>query len=151
MSASKPQRKRTVLTEDGELRDEISVDGVEISAQTAPLFCIHCGSPNRSEAHFCRKCGQPLDDQDVDPSIAANYVPSTGDKRKHSKEERGEQPATTPFAALMSPQMALVQVFTLIFVALGVVFSLIFGAPLLAAGVLFAWFMVEAAWSGALK
>src|SRR5262245_13628287 len=111
MSASKQSRKRTVLTEDGELRDDVSIDAAPISAETAPLFCIHCGSPNRSEARFCRKCGQPLEDQDVDPALATSYTPYTTDKNKHSKRERGEQNSKTPFAALMTPQMALVQVF----------------------------------------
>lgn len=151
MSSSKPQRKRTVLTEDGELRDDVNIDVAPLTAQTAPLYCIHCGSANRSEARFCRKCGQSLDDQDIDPAHLPDYTPPAGDKRKRTRQERNELMPTTPFAALMSPQMALVQVFTLVFVALGVVFSLIFGSPLLALAVLIAWFMVEAAWSGALR
>lgn len=152
MSASKPGRQRSVLTEDGELQEAVNLEVSEQpGAQTAPIYCIHCGSANRAEGRFCRKCGQPLDDQAVDPAMVPDYIPSVGEKSKRLRKEHAEQPAPTPFAALMSPQMALVQVFTLIFVGVTVLFSLMAQAPFIAVVILLAWFLVEAAWSGALK
>ncbi len=35
-------------------------------------YCVSCGSENLDNAHFCKKCGQKLDDVEVQTSSASN-------------------------------------------------------------------------------
>src|SRR5687768_698858 len=51
-------QQQTVLTEDGELK-EVETPVSEVR----PIYCIHCGTANRSIASFCRNCGQSLDEE----------------------------------------------------------------------------------------
>src|SRR5688572_21735557 len=51
-------QQQTILTADGELQE---VEAPVQDVQT--IYCIHCGTANRSIASFCRKCGQALDEE----------------------------------------------------------------------------------------
>jgi hypothetical protein len=73
-----PQRQ-TILTEDGELSD---IEAAPV--QTAPLYCIHCGTANRHIATFCRKCGQSLDESNDIPDYS-DY--NSGRKIKRAMRE----------------------------------------------------------------
>ena len=54
---------KTIITDDGEMRD-VPIEG---NAQEAMIYCPQCGTSNRSDSHFCRNCGNRLDEDDYAP------------------------------------------------------------------------------------
>lgn len=58
MNSTKMQRQQTVLTEDGELK-EVDVPAPRVET----VYCIHCGTANKSIASFCRNCGQTFEEE----------------------------------------------------------------------------------------
>jgi ribosomal protein L40E len=83
MNASDPRRKRTILTEDGELRDVY--DEAEAPApQTELIYCNQCGTSNSSTAKFCRKCGHSLLEQEADV-VGTEFYNAPENKGKKGK------------------------------------------------------------------
>ncbi|MHB8624883.1 MAG: zinc-ribbon domain-containing protein [Aggregatilineales bacterium] len=91
MSATKPER-RTVLGEDGEIRDLDSLlnePDAESSAEHAEhesLYCTRCGAANPPDASYCARCGKAL----IEPGL-----PSDEMKRKR-KRDMGPLPDYLP-------------------------------------------------------
>jgi hypothetical protein len=149
MSASKPQREsKTILTDDGELQD---VHGTP-EPREAPVFCIHCGTANRTEARYCRNCGRSLEDQEIDADLPeVQAVPGARSKNKRLTAQKGEHsgrpfsiPAMTPFGLVL-------ELATLIVVSGLIYFVVTSGVAWLAVVILIAWFMIVAARNGALN
>ncbi len=144
MSQSKLQPQRTILGEDGELRD---ADADE--SQLTPVYCIQCGTANRAEGRFCRKCGQPLDEQAVNPASLDDYTPPEWKNKRSAQRAVSAKPARSPTA--MTFGMVVIEVITLIVMgALTYAFASMNLAGL-ALGVLLAWFLMVAARHGALN
>ncbi len=130
-------QQKVILTDDGELQT------VAEEAERSAVFCIHCGSANRADGHFCRSCGQSLDAQ-----VIHGYLPSER-KTKRSAREGQAKPRREPIP--MTAGMVIVELFTLL--VMGGLFgvALIMGQTLIVIAILLAWFMVEAARHGALN
>jgi hypothetical protein len=140
MSSRSSQPKKTIVTEEGELRD---VPDNSAASRLASVYCTQCGTPNRQDSHYCRNCGTPLDDNA--PARAAympdDYLPTEKPKRT-IREERSQAPV---WANLVT------EVFTLGAVFLMSVAAIVNGAPALVVAILIAWFMVVAARNGVLN
>ena len=72
MNAPKPQL-RTILTEDGELKEVDDDLGETLAVHPSPVFCNHCGTANQVGSSFCRTCGQSLDEQVIDAASLQSY------------------------------------------------------------------------------
>src|SRR5258706_11098372 len=108
MSASKPQRQRTILTEDGELRE--ADPSATPESRLAAVYCTNCGETNRANSRFCRNCGESLDEQAPDAEALAD-VRGPGRKSKRSREGRPRVQAVQPSSSSLA-----VEALTLIFV-----------------------------------
>lgn len=75
-------KKRTVLGEDGELKEQIDLP---VPGQTS-IFCTQCGAGNSADANFCWKCGKSLS-APVAGSTATQAMP----KRKVKNDELFEE------------------------------------------------------------
>ena len=142
MSHSKLQPQRTILGEDGELRD------ADAESQLTPIYCIQCGTANRAEGRFCRKCGQSLDEQVVNPASLDDYTPP------ESKNKRSAQRAVSAQSPRSAPPltfgMVILEIVTMVVMgALTYAFASMNLAGV-ALAVLIAWFMIVAARHGAL-
>jgi hypothetical protein len=87
MGTSKSQR--TILTEDGELRHvdtETDDQAATPEARLSAVFCTNCGTANHASSHFCRTCGQSLDEQVVNPASLDDYAPPAW-KNKRSADQ----------------------------------------------------------------
>lgn len=156
MTASKPER-RTILTEDGELQDLDSLlHDPEPAAE--PVYCTRCGTPNATDANYCRKCGKSMQEQMAYTADASRLEGRT--KRKNDEDSRplhvvgiNINQARKTESAMHPTEMnfwSMAQrLITLVFVAAMVITSFIpfehggnsSPAALL---VLLAWFLVEA-------
>jgi hypothetical protein len=144
MSQSKLQPQRTILGEDGELRDTSDAE-----SQLAPVYCIQCGTANRAEGRFCRKCGQSLDEQTVNPASLDDYTPPES-KNKRSAQRAAAEAKSPRTAVPMTFGMFVLEVITMVVMgALTYAFASMNLAGL-ALAVLLAWFMIVAARHGAL-
>lgn len=155
MAANKPER-RTVLGEDGEIRDLDSLlnepdaqapDGHQHDEHES-LYCIRCGAANPSDASYCARCGKAL----VDPGLPADEM------KQKRKRDLGPMPMPMAPWAQMAGKPAgafdfnfwgmISRLVMLTYVAGMVITSLIpfHGAnnATMAIFVLLAWFLVEA-------
>ncbi len=73
MNAPKPQQ-RNILTEDGEIQ-QIDEQASAPETRLSAVFCTHCGTANPASSHFCRSCGQSLDEQVINPASVESYAP----------------------------------------------------------------------------
>jgi hypothetical protein len=139
MSSSKLQPQRTILGEDGELRD---VDDASES-QLAPVYCIHCGTANRAEGRFCRNCGQSLDEQVLNPASLDDYTPS----EQKNKRSAGRAASTKPSrsAPPMTLGMFVLEIVTMIVVVALTVYFASTNLAGVALGVLIAWAAIVSA------
>jgi hypothetical protein len=143
MSQSKLQQQRTILGEDGELRDAAD------ESQVAPVYCIQCGTANRAEGRFCRKCGQSLDEQMANPASLDDYTPPESKNKRSAQRAAAAKPSRS--APAMTFGMVALEVITMIVMgALTYAFASMNLAGL-ALGVLLAWFLMVAARHGALN
>ncbi len=141
MSESKAGRKRTVLTDDGEIQE--IYDAPEES-QSEPIYCSRCGASNAPDAHFCRKCGNSLVEQEAALLGVENYrTPAEKSKGKHGLTEArlDVQPAV-----VSSALGGLVQLSTMAGAGAMALAALAGGAAQswIAAIALIAWFLIEA-------
>lgn len=115
MSMPKGQ-KRTILTEDGELRDS-----TDESAELEPVFCTRCGTANPPESLYCRKCGHSLEEQAADVLGMKNFARG-GAKGKHDRlaleePEQDQQRAPAKAEGASHTNAAVAQVLTMLLVA----------------------------------
>jgi hypothetical protein len=149
MTANQAQQQKTVLTDDGELRDiGTSQENQAADLRGSKVYCIHCGTPNRSVASFCRSCGQPLEDQADPADHELSRYSSIQPKSKHS-DLRLSQPESRP--AMTVPMM----LYSLIQLALigGMIVSLTHRTNniILPIGIITAWILVVAFQQGAIN
>ena len=138
MSASEP-RRRTELTEDGELFEVSSTPADRLSA----VYCTNCGSANKPHSSFCRTCGASLDEQ----TLEEDY-PLSRPKLKRSERRR----ESTSGPSMPMSAMVPLEIFTMFFVAGMVIATAAFShSAFLPVCILIAWFMVVAARHGALS
>jgi hypothetical protein len=150
MTANEPQYQKTILTDDGELRDDAnSTSAQQAELEGSTIYCIHCGTPNRSVASFCRTCGQRLDDQkspvdfESPPYTAASYglKPKRADFRLRPPETR----------STLSIPMMVFSLIRLVMIA-GMIISLVeHNNIVLPFGIVAAWILVEAVQNGAIN
>ena len=139
MSASQP-RRRTELTEDGELREVSSTPTDRLSA----VYCTNCGSANKAHSSFCRTCGASLDEQ----MLEEDYPLS---RPKLKRSERRREVASSDQSNPSSAAFAMEGI-TVFFVAGMVIATAAFThSAFLPVCILIAWFMVVAARHGVLK
>jgi hypothetical protein len=89
MNAEQPLKKRSSLSEDGEL-----LQAVEVPDTQAAIYCTQCGTANRANSRFCRQCGSSLDEQMLDGEAGLEGLPrrkskymmeSTSDTRERAQ------------------------------------------------------------------
>jgi|GEM_PF-1103234 len=156
MNASKPQRRRSTIGEDGEIKDLQSLldepDVPTINQASAieqePAFCTQCGVANMPNAQFCRKCGSSLHvapELDSYSGMSRKRKPQTASRRTDSRlaDEADQHSSNANIFAVLT------QLMMLPFVA-GMVITSFIGfhsresSPFFALPVLLAWFLVEA-------
>jgi zinc-ribbon domain len=144
MSASKPQRERTILTEDGELRE--ADPSATPESRLAAVYCTNCGTSNRANSRFCRNCGESLDEQVLDSDQVAD-MRGPGRKSKRSMESRQRAQLVQRGSSSLA-----VEALTLIFVT-GMVISTaaITGSAFLPIVILIVWAVVEMARHGVMN
>jgi len=98
--------KKTIVTEEGELRD------VPNTQREPASYCPHCGTSNRIDSHFCRNCGQLLDEEDLSGPVV-HRTP----KAKHSVSEQPQQGSNV--FSLVTEVMSLLIVGLLCLAAIG--------------------------------
>jgi ribosomal protein L40E len=131
MSTSKSGQKRTILTEDGELRDESE-------QQVEPIFCTNCGTTNAPTASYCRKCGQSLLEQEADMMGVQNYSLPKAKIRAALAEQPAPKTGSSEAAVVL-------QIFTMLFVAgMAIPAFIERGMGGVGFAVIIAWFLVEA-------
>lgn len=152
MNASKPQRRRSTIGEDGEIKDLQSLldePDVPIISQTSaveqePAFCTQCGVANVPNAQFCRKCGSSLHVAPELDSYSGVYR-----KRKPLTASRGKDLRLADESDTRTTKTnifgVLTQIMMLPFVAGMVLTAFIeLRQPLFALPILLAWVLVEA-------
>jgi hypothetical protein len=139
MGNLQPQPQRTILTEDGELRD--AADAPELESST--IYCTRCGAANRADSRFCRKCGQSLDEQAVNPASLDDYQPPE-QKNKRSVGRALSAQALRSASPMSFGLFALEIITMIVVVALTIYFASINLAGV-ALGVLIAWACIAAA------
>ncbi len=110
-------RRRTVLSEDGELRD---VDEDSGASQPEPIYCTRCGTANTPDSKYCRKCGLSLEEQEADLLGVPGYDRSRPKSKNDLVEEavREERMAFAPAGEQRSASAAAVtQILTMLCVA----------------------------------
>ena len=156
MNASKPQRRRSTIGEDGEIKDLQSLldePDVPIISQTSaveqePAFCTQCGVANVPNAQFCRKCGSSLHvapELDSYSGMSRKRKPQTASHRK-DWQLADDAPMHSTKANIFA---VLTQLIMLPFVAVMVIASFMGfegegSSPFFALSILLAWVMVEA-------
>jgi len=142
-------RKRTILTEDGELRDV-----ADSQSEEELVYCNKCGTANAANATFCRKCGRSL----VEQEAAMMGVSSRGGaKSKHDRLAAEDydvdetptyrRPPAPAASAVSEASAAVMQIFTLLSVAGMSITALVIdrGANAwILIPILVVWFLVEA-------
>jgi hypothetical protein len=132
MAVQQPQPKRTVLTDDGELREISDLP----EAQTATAYCINCGAANRMSARFCRSCGESLDEQ-IPNDTHAYGLPG-------QKPKRTLQYVPQPAPARLTFWSVALELITLLFVAIMVGTTAHTGSAIPVV-IVIAWVIVEVA------
>ncbi len=141
MNAPKPQ-PRTVLTEDGELKqidDQASTPEARLSA----VFCTNCGTANPATSHFCRSCGQSLDEQVINPAALESYAPPL---QKGKRDAPAMQGAPHEQTASQVAGRVIIEVIALLVMGAMTVWSASIGLGGLAVCIVFAWLMAEMLW-----
>ncbi len=149
MTSPKSDKKRLLLTEDGELRE--AAHNFDHEADSEPIYCNKCGTPNASNSSYCRKCGRSLVEQEAEMIGTPNRSAS---KAKHDRL-RDEAPEPIPEwkqkpqtpSLVDTGSAAVLQVFTLLSVAGMSITALIMRGGengWVTIPILITWFLVEA-------
>ena len=150
MGMSKSQR--TILAEDGELRQvdaEADDQAATPEARLSAVFCTHCGTANRANSQFCRTCGQSLDEQVVNPASLDEYAPpEQKNKRLAGRIAQAEHAGTDQDEAMWG--RVTVEVVTLLLVGAVLIASIIANQGMIVLAVLIGWILVEMARHGVL-
>lgn len=144
---AKGQQRRTILTEDGELRD-----AADESEGLEPVFCTRCGTANPPESLYCRKCGHSLEEQAADVLGMKNYARSTA-KGKHDRlalEEPDAEPERAPSRTdgASHTNAAVAQIITMLLVAGMGITALIMHSGEALIPIAIGWISVEAIHGG---
>ncbi len=138
VSTSKSQR--TILSEDGELRSidaETDVEVAQPKAQGSAVYCTNCGSANHSSSHFCRACGQSLEEQAANATSVDTYLPPAW-KAKRSAASGTQTVSMTP-----QDRALMIEVFTMLIMGALAVAGILTGQAWIALAVLLAWIVTQ--------
>ncbi len=148
MSAKKPEL-RAILSEDGEFQEiEDRAEELTPEARLSAVFCTNCGTANPSTGHYCRSCGQSLEEQTVQAGSLDNYAPPLRKgKRDLSAAHPGvqERPAPTNLQVIATTFMDVV---TLLVMGGLVFWTVHAGQGLVAVVIIVCWLFIEAARHG---
>jgi zinc-ribbon domain len=148
MSAQKPQL-RTILTEDAELQ-QIEDDAAESAPEASPsaVFCTNCGTANPANSHYCRSCGQSLEEQVVHPASLDNYAPPMKKGKRDSAAVEGSAQVQPAQSTAQVVAMVVMDIITLLVMGALVLWTVNAGQGLVAVFIVVVWFFIEAARHG---
>ena len=142
MSAQKPQ-PRTILTEDGELQQMDDMPESTPDTQLSAVYCTNCGTANPETSHFCRSCGQSLEEQVINPARLDRYAPPM-QKGKRDAAALGNSPqGQTVQTPAQIAAMVILDIVSLLIMGGLVVWTVSAGQGIVAVFMIIAWLIIE--------